>query len=149
MASCNCGGNFAGLNGSFTSPGYPNNYPNERTCCWLLQCPVGKIVSVLVNIAEIEHDKTCAFDYIKFRDLSSTGPGLLPTSDVPYDPRQDYKFCGSLRNLRWRSTKLRIWVQFKSDDGTTDSGFHATWKCENPPGKKAFPVSRNGPFQPV
>ena len=38
----NCGGRLTGEYGEFTSPNYPNDYPNNAKCIWEITVPKGK-----------------------------------------------------------------------------------------------------------
>lgn len=35
--SSECGGEFTGLSGAFTSPGYPSHYPPNIECVWNIE----------------------------------------------------------------------------------------------------------------
>ena len=41
-----CGGDFTARNGAFTSPGYPNSYPQSTECVWTIQVAPGNRVQV-------------------------------------------------------------------------------------------------------
>lgn len=41
-----CGETFTGLSGTFTSPDYPSNYPNDVLCTWHIIVPMGSLVQL-------------------------------------------------------------------------------------------------------
>jgi len=41
-----CGGNFTAEHGSFTSPGYPNEYPLNTECVWTVYAPPGNKIMI-------------------------------------------------------------------------------------------------------
>ena len=41
-----CGEQLSGPSGSFHSPGYPNNYPDNAKCSWGLDCYKGETVKI-------------------------------------------------------------------------------------------------------
>ena len=41
-----CGGLQSGEGGVITSPDYPNSYPNNSRCSWILEAPEGMTISV-------------------------------------------------------------------------------------------------------
>ena len=54
------------MSGSFTSPGYPDDYPNDASCTWLIQGEPGKLIVVSFFDFDLEDDASCDFDVIKF-----------------------------------------------------------------------------------
>uniref|UniRef100_A0A8C1UGG6 CUB domain-containing protein n=1 Tax=Cyprinus carpio TaxID=7962 RepID=A0A8C1UGG6_CYPCA len=49
-----CGGFISKLNGSFTSPGWPQEYPPNKNCVWQLIAPVQYRITLLFDAFEIE-----------------------------------------------------------------------------------------------
>lgn len=49
-ASVSCGGHLAAqpYSQTFTSPGYPDEYPNGLECVWTLEAPPGQLISLYV-----------------------------------------------------------------------------------------------------
>uniref|UniRef100_A0A8C2USW9 CUB and zona pellucida like domains 1 n=2 Tax=Chinchilla lanigera TaxID=34839 RepID=A0A8C2USW9_CHILA len=73
----NCGGYLNTLEGSFTSPNYPQSHPALAYCVWHIQ--VEKGYKIRLNFQEIflEPDDQCRFDFIAVYDGSSTESGLM------------------------------------------------------------------------
>ena len=55
----------SGLSGFFTSPGYPDNHPNDASCTWLIQGEPEKVIVVSFFDFDLEDDASCDFDVIK------------------------------------------------------------------------------------
>ena len=75
-----CGGNFSGPSGFLTSPSYPNSYPNNIECIYLVTQPIG----TLINIEIISIDIDCEYygtssDLLKIRDGPSESSPLINT----------------------------------------------------------------------
>jgi len=49
-----CGGTFTESNGIIESPFYPNPYPNERECIYIIAQPFGKAIKLSFLDFEIE-----------------------------------------------------------------------------------------------
>ncbi|XP_021109137.1 CUB and zona pellucida-like domain-containing protein 1 [Heterocephalus glaber] len=73
----NCGGYLNTLEGSFTSPNYPQPHPELAYCVWHIQVENG--YKIRLNFKEIflEIDDHCRFDFIAIYDGSSTKTGLM------------------------------------------------------------------------
>lgn len=54
-----CGEQLSGPSGSFHSPGYPNNYPDNAECFWGIDCDKGETVKITFNKFEVEDDANC------------------------------------------------------------------------------------------
>ncbi|XP_023147359.1 deleted in malignant brain tumors 1 protein-like [Amphiprion ocellaris] len=112
-----CGGSLYGNNGAFSSPNYPNNYPNNKVCLWYIRTD-GNIVQLNFTHVNIESAPNCVYDAISVYDGPSTGSRLLG------------KICGTQRPTFY-STTASLTVQFKTDSIITRSGFEASYKVIN------------------
>ena len=63
--------------GSFTSPRYPVNYPNDASCTWLIQGEAGKVISVTFTDFDLEDDETCRYDVMQAYEGVGTNGTLL------------------------------------------------------------------------
>ena len=45
-AAQSCGGNLQGPNGTFTSPNWPSNYPNNALCQWTIKVASGNTITL-------------------------------------------------------------------------------------------------------
>ncbi|XP_033119952.1 CD97 antigen-like [Anneissia japonica] len=113
----NCGQNFYGVPvGHITSPNYPDNYDNFRSCGHLVGYPNGKKFRVIINDMDIEEAK----DVLEIGSgsvLDTTGASaqyvFSETLQIPADPLE---ILGS-----------RMWVYFYSDFNVVKRGFNITF----------------------
>ena len=75
-----CGGTYNAANGSITTPGYPELYPSNQDCEWVIQGPVGHYLAFSYT-GSLRHSSltsdNCTEDYMEFRDYNSTGIHLI------------------------------------------------------------------------
>ena len=68
-----CGGNFTHPNGILTSPLFPENYPYDADCIYLISVPLGNVIqidflSLDIDNQEYEYSGACSVDYLEIRD---------------------------------------------------------------------------------
>ncbi|KAI1237907.1 hypothetical protein IHE44_0013999, partial [Lamprotornis superbus] len=99
----NCGATFRDSNGVITSPNYPNKYPKNRACFWVITSPAGYKISLKMLSFELEYSDRCIYDYLLIHD------GSRPTSPAvgPY--------CGTEKVADFTSTGNFVLVEFHSD----------------------------------
>ncbi|XP_062433243.1 embryonic protein UVS.2-like [Rhea pennata] len=107
----NCGDTFTVSNGVITSPNYPNKYPKNQACFWIISSPVGYKISLKMLSFELEDDDSCIYDYLLIHD------GSRPSSPAvgPY--------CGTKKVADFTSTGNFVLVEFHSDIAWEFSGF--------------------------
>ncbi|XP_064922872.1 cubilin isoform X1 [Columba livia] len=109
-----CGGLLQGLSGSFQSPGYPNDYPNNARCVWIIQLPEPNL-RVELQFLDVELEGTiCQFDTIEVYDGRSTDSPLLGS------------VCSN-NNLVFYSAGPQLTVLFRTDSSTPARGFEASY----------------------
>mgnify|MGYP001793038226 CR=1 FL=1 len=99
-------------NGTITSPNYPSNYENGAECSWVINVVEGSSVQLTFETFELESSTGCRYDYIEFRDGSSTSPSIG-------------KYCGSTTPSPILSSGRSLFVKFHSDGSRTMKGFKA------------------------
>ncbi|KAI4891399.1 hypothetical protein NFI96_026095 [Prochilodus magdalenae] len=118
-----CGGKLTGLNGTFTSPGYPSHYPPQIQCVWDIEVPEEKHVKVtFTKFSMHEPQQTshhCPKDYLEINDN---------------------RMCGEKSaNTVHTSKTNQLTVKFYSDMSFVDQGFSAEFEAFQPsdscPGK--------------
>lgn len=62
-----CGGQLSEPVGEVTSPNYPNQYPNDRQCEWMIVMPTGRQILLNVTDFRLESHPTCDNDYLEVR----------------------------------------------------------------------------------
>ncbi|KAJ0056234.1 hypothetical protein NL108_004496, partial [Boleophthalmus pectinirostris] len=108
-----CGTWVRNINGGvFTSPNYPNTYPPNKECVYILEAlPRQRIQLVFDKNYYIEPSFECRFDHIEVRD----GPfGFSPLID---------RFCGGKNPGMVLSTGRFMWIKFSSDEELEGLGF--------------------------
>ena len=85
-----CGGNFTTLNGLITSPSFPNKYPINSDCRYIISQPNGAVINIIFSKLDteyVEYDFGCSYDYLEIRD------GNSPTSPMLG------RFCGNRNEI--------------------------------------------------
>lgn len=110
-----CGGQLMGEKGNFSSPNFPNYYPLNVECHWMIQVPPGRGLKVT------------------FKQFLVSEPGLDPAKNCPKDfvKINGKKLCGEKPDglLTETSTSNKMEVQFISDSSYVDRGFNAYFEA--------------------
>ncbi|KAF4095682.1 cubilin isoform X1 [Onychostoma macrolepis] len=114
-ASTDCSEVFRSPTGEFSSPNYPDNYPNSRECVFKIIVEVNMQIMLNVTDFELEGFSSCGFDYLEIRD------GGYETSPLIG------KYCGTNGPPIIVSHSNRLWLKFRSDHSLTYRGFKAHW----------------------
>ncbi|XP_022794014.1 uncharacterized protein LOC111332821 [Stylophora pistillata] len=119
-SSHNCS-HFLTSGGNITTPSFPDNYPNNVICTWVLQAPVNHTVKLLIEEFYLEKDKKCFYDFMEFFD----GGNAIE------DLQMNKRFCGKQRPfIDYESTGRNLTIQFTSDKDKTYKGFLAVWETK-------------------
>ena len=51
-----CGGDFNMGSGQLQSPNYPNKYPNDKDCHWIITAPFGFVIALDFQTFEVKYD---------------------------------------------------------------------------------------------
>ncbi len=62
-----CSAVFRSPTGEFSSPNYPDNYPNNRECVFKIIVEVNMQIMLNVTDFELEGFSSCGFDYLEIR----------------------------------------------------------------------------------
>lgn len=108
-----CGGVLTGLSGSITSPDYPENYPNNAECHWVIQATSNSVVKLIFVDFQMENNEQCNFDYVAIFDGPTMGDALLS------------HYCGNVKPPDMVSSTHELLVVFKSDFNIAGRGFKA------------------------
>ncbi|KAM9333329.1 LOW QUALITY PROTEIN: cubilin [Pholidichthys leucotaenia] len=102
--------------GYITSPDYPQNYPQNIDCTWVITVPNGEAVQIdFVEEFYIGHTTSCTFDYLELRDGSTSSSDLIS------------RLCGSTRPSTQHSTGSSMLLRFRTDSSITHKGFKAKY----------------------
>ena len=94
-----CGGNFSSMNGIFTSPAFPNKYPDNADCIYTISLDRGSTILLNFIIMDLESHSSCGRDYLEIRDGPSEDSPLL------------YKICGSELPAFLQSSQNHMWIK--------------------------------------
>lgn len=62
-----CGGTYFTNSGVIRSPNYPNYYPTNRDCVWVISVPVGQQILLNITDFDLETYIKCRSDYLEIR----------------------------------------------------------------------------------
>eukprot|EP00795_Rhopilema_esculentum_P010253 gene10253-18947_t len=149
----NCGGNITGLHGSFSSPNYPNHYPNNKECLSQVTVPDGKVVRLqltetaaipmIVTVLKAKNIDNFVFEYslklngTRKSESACEGDFLRIIDGKCGDPvvKSFTLFCGNeVSNASIVSTTNTVCVKFFSDDYGTSKGFSIQYVAIDSPG---------------
>ncbi|KAG8443219.1 hypothetical protein GDO86_011865 [Hymenochirus boettgeri] len=119
-----CGGELFGPSGSFSSPGYPMKYPDNKECIWYIQTSPGSSIQITIMEFSIEYHSTCNYDVLEIYGGPDTSSPRLAQLCAPRSPGNP---------LQVSSTGNTLTVRFKTDAFISGKGFNATWQ-EQPGG---------------
>ncbi|KAI4498132.1 hypothetical protein M0802_006618 [Mischocyttarus mexicanus] len=107
-----CGGNYTSEHGSIASPNYPNSYPLNSECIWILNTSPGNRISITFKEFNIQKSDNCNLDYLEIREDNGIGK-LLGV------------FCG--QEIEQITSSNKLWIKFKSDAESSAQGFLADY----------------------
>ncbi|XP_055949985.1 mannan-binding lectin serine protease 1-like isoform X1 [Argiope bruennichi] len=109
---CNLTLTVSGNGGTISSPGYPEKYPSNTDCRWLLVSEDPNATLFLrIDTLQIEPDTNCKLDYLQVHLGSST---LAPALDP---------LCGNIKDRVIKTNSSTLLVVFHSDPVYEDRGF--------------------------
>uniref|UniRef100_A0A8C3F7U3 CUB domain containing protein 2 n=1 Tax=Chrysemys picta bellii TaxID=8478 RepID=A0A8C3F7U3_CHRPI len=108
-----CGGVLTGLSGMITSPDYPENYPNNAECRWIIRAVPNSIIKLVFTDFQMENNEGCNFDYVAVYDGPTMGDMHLS------------HYCGNMKPPDIVSSTHELLVVFKSDFNIGGRGFKA------------------------
>ncbi|XP_056306375.1 neuropilin and tolloid-like protein 1 [Danio aesculapii] len=102
--------------GLFTSANYPNKYPPDRECIYIIEAPPRQCIDLFFDEKySIEPSWECKFDHIEVRD----GPfGFSPIIG---------RYCGQQNPPYIRSSGRYLWIKFVADGELEAMGFSASY----------------------
>ncbi|XP_078353385.1 cubilin-like isoform X6 [Oculina patagonica] len=102
------------VNNTLTSPGYPNNYPNNMDCVYRVPIPAGKAMNIYFNEFVVEYQIYCNYDYLEITNENNQTFG---------------KYCGSRSGLTVVVTGQYVVLKFHSDRSFTYKGYRLTFSA--------------------
>ena len=113
--------------GSFTSPGYPEDYPPDSVCNTLITAPSTETVFLVIQDFMLEFDEegcTQGFDTLSIYDGDSDEAPLIGV------------YCYNVIPPSIESTSENIFIVFRSDSSTSARGFEIAYYFR--PGKLKY-----------
>uniref|UniRef100_A0A672HTS6 Cubilin (intrinsic factor-cobalamin receptor) n=1 Tax=Salarias fasciatus TaxID=181472 RepID=A0A672HTS6_SALFA len=100
--------------GHITSPDYPESYPQNTDCIWVILAPNGEAVQIdFEDDFYIEPTASCMNDYLEVRDGPTINSELIS------------RLCGNTRPSTQHSTGPSMLLRFRTDSSVTHKGFRA------------------------
>lgn len=62
-----CGGNYYTSAGVIKSPGYPDEYPSNKDCTWIITVPPGQQIMLNITDFDLERYIGCRYDWLEIR----------------------------------------------------------------------------------
>ncbi|CAO2583581.1 Deleted in malignant brain tumors 1 protein [Lemmus lemmus] len=109
-----CGGFLTQPFGNFSSPFYPENYPNNARCVWNIEVPNNYRVTLVFRDVQLEAGVQCGWLYVEVFDPQSESFSLG-------------RFCSETIPV-FTSSSNHMSVVFHSDDIVTNIGFYASYE---------------------
>ncbi|CAL8311895.1 unnamed protein product [Merluccius merluccius] len=102
--------------GYITSPNYPQNYPQNIDCIWVIAVPNGELVQIdFEGEFYIEPTSSCLYDYLELRDGATSGSDPIA------------RLCGTTRPSTQHATGSVMFLRFRTDTSVTHKGFKAKY----------------------
>ncbi|BES95605.1 calcium ion Hypothetical protein [Nesidiocoris tenuis] len=128
-----CDIEYTDPNGTISSPMYPNPYPVDRICHYLISVPIGNAISFQMIDLDMEHPAPTSDEAICLYDTLTIYDG-----DTPNSPTLA-KLCGNGTKGTIVSTHNYLLLVFQSDESNQGRGFLANYK--------SIPISCGGIYR--
>ncbi|GAB1597689.1 hypothetical protein Ahia01_000045500, partial [Argonauta hians] len=100
-----CGGNLHVQNGTINSPNYPQNYPHNSNCDWLITPKKGYFIKI--NFKDFNINGNCSSNYL-----------TMSERNTPSD-----QYCGSSLKGHSMMFNSEVLITMRTDDVSSGSGF--------------------------
>ncbi|KAM4828885.1 cubilin [Thomomys bottae] len=115
-SSSGCGGTLYEDSGLFTSPGFPNTYPNNSHCEWTIVAPSGRPITVNFDSISIDDPGNCVHNYL----ILYNGPNV---NSPPFGP-----YCGADTSIApFVASSSRVFIKFHAESVMHPSSFRLRW----------------------
>lgn len=123
----NCGGNFTTDVGTFSSPSYPADYPDNKECVTTITVNPSKVIKLnfhsmqVVSPEDTSQSEKCKGDFVKVMDGDCSAF------------KAETRYCGKQEPAPFFSTGNKLCVKFFSDESQTAQGFSASYEAVDRP----------------
>lgn len=111
---------YTAIKGNFSSPQYPNSYPNNIKCHWTIQLPLGYRVKVFFLDLDLEGRNSltdgCDYDHLAVFDGATEKASLLLG-----------KWCGRETLSPIISNRNKLLLVLQTDRNTASRGFSVAY----------------------
>uniref|UniRef100_A0A7G3AGB7 Cubilin n=1 Tax=Lutzomyia longipalpis TaxID=7200 RepID=A0A7G3AGB7_LUTLO len=113
-----CGGTFEDESGIITSPMYPEPYHDSRTCEYIIQAPLKKVISLKFDDFDLEENSypDCYYDSLEIYD------GVPQTNATKIG-----RYCWSISPPNFISTYNVLYMILETDSSIGGRGFKANY----------------------
>lgn len=115
-----CSETFTTKRGTLRSPSFPDLYPSDQNCTYVISRPEGERITLMFLVFDLEGGFHCPHDYVEIRDGDSENSPFMA------------RLCGVTLPSPVRSFHNSLWLRFYSDGTLNGSGFLATYLAANP-----------------
>ncbi|XP_068628109.1 cubilin-like [Battus philenor] len=104
-----CGGQLSSEEGTIASANYPQSYPYDTDCEWILTTSPGNKVYISFEAFDLEYSEGCNEDYLEVRENNGSGNliGVYCGNQIPTNT----------------TTGTRLYIKFHSDSKDSGQGF--------------------------
>ncbi|KAM4723162.1 embryonic protein UVS.2-like [Rhinophrynus dorsalis] len=110
-----CGGTYYTPSRNITSPGYPQTYPSNMDCEYLITAPLSYKVSLSISKFNVEPGYQCKYDSLEVHDGDSVNAALMG------------KYCSTVVIPTLVSSGRSMLLKFHSDSSKNYEGFIASY----------------------
>lgn len=111
-----CGGNLTFPSGFLETPFFPNEYPSQLRCEWLITAPTGHQIELKVLNFSLEVGVGCVEDYLEIRNGMTSESPLIGS------------FCGETIPRLIPSFTNHLYIIFQSDIAIESNGFRIEYE---------------------
>lgn len=107
--------------GYIVSPNYPDPYPNNRDCSWIIQTTMGNTINFTFLDLDLEFHGDCVYDYIRIVNGQNT------------DDAEIVKLCGQAPvppGTTYTSDQENMRIEFHSDSSVATAGFQGYYEID-------------------
>ena len=65
--SGDCYREYYATDGWIVSPGYPDTYPDDVYCTYVIKQPPNSVISVYIDDVTLEYEESCSYDWLEVR----------------------------------------------------------------------------------
>ncbi|XP_045130398.1 uncharacterized protein LOC123515646 [Portunus trituberculatus] len=112
--------------GVITSPGYPDHYPEDATCTWILQAPLHEKIRLEFHDFDVTGSADCHGDYLSI----SSRPSWTSSRESGDEEETEEKYCGTQGPGVLTSTGDTLVVTFASNAKGSCRGFNASYSVK-------------------